>query len=216
MTLGEAGPDLELMSVYARGWALARGCPPPELVEDGFHIAVGKPDQKARYIFPALDPPRLSAFLGRIAEPGVVVKVCAPGEAVARVLAAPWTLQAAPNFIMAKDLAPAAAGPTLGGYSLTFAEEGRRLVASIADRTGAAVARASGALASDLAVIDHVSTDEPHRRRGLGRALVTTLEAKALRRGARRVMLSASVMGRALYEALGWRLISDYSTLFVP
>lgn len=54
------------------------------------------------------------------------------------------------------------------------------------------------------ATFDAVETAPSHRRRGLGRHVVSTLVAHAHQRGARQAVLAASADGRDLYESLGW------------
>ncbi|MFJ3954437.1 GNAT family N-acetyltransferase [Streptomyces libani] len=57
-------------------------------------------------------------------------------------------------------------------------------------------------------VFDMIGTEPAHQRRGLGRAVMTALAGRAVERGARQGVLVASPDGRALYEAMGWRLRS--------
>ncbi|AZS73665.1 hypothetical protein DDE74_24345 [Streptomyces lydicus] len=53
-----------------------------------------------------------------------------------------------------------------------------------------------------------IGTEPAHQRRGLGRAVMAALAGRAVERGARQGVLVASPDGRALYEAMGWRLRS--------
>ncbi|MEU8915735.1 GNAT family N-acetyltransferase [Streptomyces nigrescens] len=57
-------------------------------------------------------------------------------------------------------------------------------------------------------VFDMIGTQPAHQRRGLGRAVMAALAGRAVERGARQGVLVASPDGRALYEAMGWRLRS--------
>src|SRR3546814_7117533 len=58
-----AGAPSLLVETWVSGWARARGTPPPERHRDGFRVEVGAPDQRTRYVFPAV-----SATLTRLAE----------------------------------------------------------------------------------------------------------------------------------------------------
>jgi ribosomal protein S18 acetylase RimI-like enzyme len=63
------------------------------------------------------------------------------------------------------------------------------------------------------AVLNMIAVDPEHRRRGLGRALSTTLLALAQVQGASRALLEVeaeNTPARALYRDLGFRRIADY------
>ncbi|MGW2009169.1 GNAT family N-acetyltransferase [Streptomyces nigrescens] len=128
----------------------------------------------------------------------------------------------------------AAGGPGAGAGSCSGAEAGARAGAGAeagscsgtgagsggAERPGpvlAASGRAAlttGAPGSSPApyapsvVFDMIGTEPAHQRRGLGRAVMAALAGRAVERGARQGVLVASPDGRALYEAMGWRLRS--------
>jgi GNAT superfamily N-acetyltransferase len=77
--------------------------------------------------------------------------------------------------------------------------------------TGRAALTAAG-----VAVLDRVETDDEHRRRGLGGAVVHALVAESRRRGATRGLLVASVDGARLYESLGWATRASVVVLVTP
>jgi ribosomal protein S18 acetylase RimI-like enzyme len=66
------------------------------------------------------------------------------------------------------------------------------------------------------AVLDRVETDDEHRRRGLGGAVVHALVAESRRRGATRGLLVASVDGALLYGSLGWGPLASVVILVTP
>ena len=66
------------------------------------------------------------------------------------------------------------------------------------------------------AVLDRVETDDEHRRRGLGGAVVHALVAESRRRGATRGLLVASVDGALLYGSLGWEPLASVVILVTP
>lgn len=74
--------------------------------------------------------------------------------------------------------------------------------------TGRAAITSAGAC-----VLDRVETDDAHRRRGLGGAVVHALVDEARRRGATRGLLVASTDGAGLYESLGWTRLASVVVL---
>jgi GNAT superfamily N-acetyltransferase len=79
-----------------------------------------------------------------------------------------------------------------------------------------AVARGRIALLDQTALFDQIAADESHRRKGLGRAVMQALAGAALARGASQGLLSATDMGRSLYEAIGWSVHSPYTSAVIP
>jgi GNAT superfamily N-acetyltransferase len=61
-------------------------------------------------------------------------------------------------------------------------------------------------------IFDTIVTAAPHRRKGLGKALMAALGATQQSATARRVLV-ATEDGRALYLALGWTVLSPYATV---
>ncbi len=58
-------------------------------------------------------------------------------------------------------------------------------------------------------VVDMVWTEPEHRRRGLGRAVMSRLAEEAQKVGATRGLLAASVEGRQLYNSIGWETFAE-------
>ncbi|MGW3913784.1 GNAT family N-acetyltransferase, partial [Streptomyces sp. NPDC005070] len=73
---------------------------------------------------------------------------------------------------------------------------------------GAFAARGQVAVTGSAYAIDQVETDPAHQRRGLGRLLMNTLAEVAAGQGATAGVLVATPEGRALYEAVGWRVLA--------
>lgn len=85
----------------------------------------------------------------------------------------------------------------------------------VGDVADAAVGRAALVTAGKetLVVLNMIAVDPAHRRRGLGRALSSTLLALAAVQGARRALLeveSDNTPARTLYRDLGFRRIGGY------
>ncbi len=206
--------DPELIAIFARGWAMTRGVGSPVPRLGGHYIQVGQPDQAARYVFPGLDRTVLAELGQTIRDPWIYLKVCEEPEKVRAALPPQWQFRQAPTFMMTKPIAESAVDLT-AGYRLSLVEDGVLLRAAVfAD--GIPVAQGRIALLDETALFDQIATDERHRRKGLGRALMQALSNRALSHGASRGLLSATEMGRSLYEAIGWTVLSPYTSAVIP
>jgi GNAT superfamily N-acetyltransferase len=202
--------DGDVVASWIEGWALSRGVAAPVQVYDGFRVDVGLPDQKARYVFaePSSGVEKVSREIG---EPNVFIKVCAPPEAVEPLLARGWSIAPVGFMMTTDDLYRTDTRhpddyryklePVPGGYMANAQAENGEVGAS-----GRIFRRGS------TAVFDQIVTHPDHRRRGLGRAIMSELGAVAFRDGATKGCLVATPDGRALYGALGWRLHSLFTT----
>jgi GNAT superfamily N-acetyltransferase len=210
------GVDPQIIAAWTAGWAISRGKPPPTPIHNGFYLEDGRPQQKARYVFPDLREEVVRAMTATIDEPWVYLKFCAPQAAVAAVLPDGWRLDE-PGFLMAADSAALAKGSSLpSGYSVSIAAQGDAVELSIRSDSGETAARGRLVLRGALAIFDQIVTEEAHRRRGLGTAVMHRLGREAVRRRAERGILVATPAGRALYLSLGWKTLSDYSSAFIP
>jgi GNAT superfamily N-acetyltransferase len=206
--------DPELIALFARGWAMTRGVGPPVPRFGGHYIDVGQPDQAARYIFSKLDRTVLAELGRTIRHPWIYIKVCDEPETVRTALPPQWQLRDTPTFMMTTPLIESDSN-VAAGYRLSLVEDGALLRAMVlAD--GFPVARGRTALLGETALFDQVATDEAHRRKGLGRALMQALSNGARERGASRGLLSATEMGRRLYETIGWTVHSPYTSAVIP
>lgn len=206
--------DPDLIALFVRGWSMTRAVAAPVAAHGGYYIHVGQPDQKARYVFAALDAPVLTDLAASIREPWVYLKVCETPDRVRPLLPATWQIREPPTFMMTTALH--AAIPTLPqGYVLTVNAEGPLLRCRIM-HDGAEAARGRIALLGDTVLFDQIVTDDSHRRRGLGRALMQALSNAALERGAFDGLLCATEMGRALYQSIGWTAHAPYTSAVIP
>ncbi|MBV9881779.1 MAG: GNAT family N-acetyltransferase [Sphingomonadaceae bacterium] len=208
--------DPDLLAEWAAAWAISRGKPAPVPVHNGFYLLDGRPQQTARYVFPDLREEVVRDMTARIDEPWVYLKFCAPREAVAALLPERWRL-ADPGYMMAAGseiLAEPCDQPQ--GYMASLTEQGGVVALSIATEGGEEAARGRLIPRGRFASFDQIETEETHRRRGLGRAVMRTLGREALRRGAEQGVLVATPAGRALYTSLGWETLSDYTSACLP
>jgi len=205
--------DPKLVETWVHGWALTREVAPPVPDSGALRVDVGWPEQKQRYVFDRLsdDVARLAR---RIHEPWILIKVCAPWEAVRAILPDNWVIPA-PGFMMTRALQPASEPALPQGYVFDLDSRPPLYVATIKTAGGELAASGRLGLIRGLAVFDRIRTQDDHRRRGLARALMAKLGNIALRAGIGKAGLVATPEGRVLYEALGWRLHTLYTTALI-
>src|SRR5579871_3955226 len=110
--------DPKLVETWVRGWAMTREVAPPERDSGALRVDVGWPEQKQRFVFDHLsaDVQRLAE---RIREPWILIKVCAPWEAVQPILPANWVIPF-PGFMMTRALQAANEPALPKGYVFDF------------------------------------------------------------------------------------------------
>lgn len=205
--------DPYIVESWVRGWALSRGTPAPVFAAGAFRIDVGLPQHKARYVFP-----RCSADVRRLAEtirdPEILLKVCAPPEAVQELLPSHWMIDRL-GFMMTLPPAHAPLPPLPEGYRIENAVVPPILCAQVAASDGFIAATGRAALVGPFAVYDQIETHEAHRRRGLGSCIMHALGERASGQGVHHGVLVATTDGRALYATLGWQSHSLYTSAVV-
>ncbi|WP_116089717.1 GNAT family N-acetyltransferase [Sphingomonas crusticola] len=206
--------DPDLIALWIKGWAITRDVAPPVPYKSGHYLEVGLADQRARYLFATLDTAGIAALGRTINEPWIYLKVCAPEADVRALLPAQWQIRTPPTYMMAAELRPTRC-PLADEYRLSFVQEDGVLTASI-HRAEDLAARGRLVTVEGAAIFDQIRTQEAHQRRGLGRALMAALANEALDRSAQTGVLAATEMGRGLYEAIGWRVHSPYTSAFIP
>jgi GNAT superfamily N-acetyltransferase len=205
--------DPHIVETWARGWALSRGTPPPVPTAGAFRIDVGLPQHKTRYIFSQVsdDVRRLAET---ILDPEVHIKVCAPPEAVQRLLPSHWMIERL-GFMMTRPPANPATPPLPEGYRGEASIAPPILSVRVTIPSGLATATGRVALVGPFAIYDQIETHEAHRRRGLGNFVMHALGKHASDQGVNRGVLVATADGRALYTTLGWQMHSLYTTAVV-
>jgi ribosomal protein S18 acetylase RimI-like enzyme len=198
---------------WVRGWALSRGTPDPVTEPDGYRIDVGLPAHRVRYILP--DPNSAGPRAAGLTEPGTWLKVCGSSEQVRPELSPGWTI-GAPEYLMSAELGthPPIAAPDPYAVELNSTGDVHDVVVRTAD--GGYAAKGRVAVHGRAAVIDMVETDPAHRRRGLGRVVMSELSRVASARGAERAVLVATEAGLALYRQLGWTVESPITAAHRP
>lgn len=189
--------------------SIARGLPLPVADCGGYRVDTNAPDEIRRWVFPAVSKD-LAALAGSIRRPAYLVKACAAPEQLRAALPPGWQVHAPGFFMAGPEQAPArpACPP---GYTLEVRREGAVTEVRIWSGTGELAASGYAAETEHVFIYDRIVTAPGHRRRGLGRVLMAALrESKVSLSAPERLV--ATEEGRALYEALGWRTISAFST----
>jgi GNAT superfamily N-acetyltransferase len=194
----------ELAAAWVDGWVVSRGTPRPTPTPWGLRIEVGTPRQYARYVMLEAREPIVRDLAVRAHVPDLFLKTFVDPELVGGWLTPDWT-QDFPGWLMAVDLDPRPVSVP-EGYSVgVTARDGvTRVRVSAAD--GTVAAKGQLAVTGDTAVVDQVSTEPAHQRRGLGSVVMRILANEAIEAGASTGILGATVEGRALYEHLGWKV----------
>ncbi len=203
----DAGPvDPELVRAWVEGWVISRLASPPERTAYGFVLDVGaQPRQVTRHVLPAADEALVRELTGTVTAPGTWIKTFVPEEVIGPWMAPGWAFDD-PGFLMSTSLEPVAA-PVPDGFHLRTWTRGGLTRALVVTDDGTFAARGQVAVptGAGTAVVDQIETATDQRRRGLGRLVMSTLANEAFAAGARSAVLGATIEGRALYEALGWR-----------
>jgi ribosomal protein S18 acetylase RimI-like enzyme len=193
---------------WVLGWAVSRGTEPPVEQAEGFRIDVGLPHHVARYVLLDADEAAVEAAVrkvaGSVTVPNTWLKAFVAPELVASWLSPGWT-SGPPTFLMATGLRPSEVHAP-DGYAVTTKTEAGVTFVRVLSADGAVAARGQIAVTGESAVVDQVETDPAHQRRGLGSLVMRTLANDAVAQGASTGVLGASAEGRALYEALGWKV----------
>ena len=191
---------------WAYGWAISRRAQTPVEHSGYFQVIVGKPEQMTRYVLPHFDQELIQRLVSIESGPGTWLKICAPSDIVSPLLSNNWDIHE-PEFLMSTRLAGSHA-PATRGYRIHTESAGALAFAKIVTETGELAASGQVAIDDSFASFDQIVTVETHRRRGLGRHLMTALTSMSLDLGAKQGVLVATEAGAALYKALGWSMVS--------
>lgn len=204
--------DPHILATWVKGWAIARETTPPVADHGGLRVDVGWPEQKARYVFPALSP-AIGELASTIDEPWIFLKACTTADALQPLLPARWMIQR-PGFLMVCPRPMFSESALPEGYTLEVATGTITIVRVLApDSTVAATGHM--VVVDGFAIYDRIETQPEHRRRGLARVVMKLLGAIGEAYGARLGVLVATPDGRALYESLGWELHAPYTTAVI-
>ncbi|WP_294299818.1 GNAT family N-acetyltransferase [uncultured Chryseobacterium sp.] len=206
----------ELLEKWLTGWSISRGKPLPEAWESGYRVLVGDGKQKARYVFPKVNKDFIQ-LAESIHEPWVYLKVCEPFEKFRSVIPERWQIQPQGYMMYCQEKMNIRENPLPDDYSMkVFQPQPDSFMVKIytANKQVAAVGRLI--LVDGLAVYDRVETDKDYQRKGFATQIIKELEFIALSKGIVENFLVATAQGKLLYESLGWKIYSLYSTIVIP
>lgn len=194
----------ELTHRWAEGWTVSRGTPAPVATRWGLRIEVGAENQLRRHVL--LDPQEQAVreLAASIDEPLTWIKSPIEPDELAPWLPEGWT-EDDPGWLMAIDVTPATV-TVPDGYALTSESKDGVTYVRILTAGGDLAARGQYGHVGDYGTVDRITTEPEHRRRGLGSVVMNALANAADDLGASTSVLGATVEGRALYEALGWKV----------
>ncbi|PEQ11982.1 hypothetical protein B2G71_14475 [Novosphingobium sp. PC22D] len=200
--------DPERVRAWLAARSVARGLPLPVEDRGGFRVDTNSADEVKRWVFPSMGT-GLKDLARAIARPGYFLKLCGDADELLSALPPGWRIHP-PGYLM--QAGGTHGRPALaGGYRFEVATAGGVTKVLVFASTGELAASGYAAQTSEVFIYDRIVTDAGHRRRGLGRFVMATLRL-ARRDMAVPELLVATEDGRALYAALGWRVLSPYST----
>ena len=206
--MSNPGVDPVMLKAWLSARSVARGLPPPVPDYGGFRVDTMSDEEIARWVFPTIGA-GLHTLAHTITEPRHLLKLCGGADELQAALPPTWGLHAQSYFMRAIGKPPARRLPD--GYVIEVKHAGAVLEARIMSETGDLAASGYAAEAGGVFVYDRIVTQPEHRRRGLGHVLMRTLHDVRQHPG-NPELLVATEDGRALYETLGWKTISPYST----
>ncbi|WP_028101966.1 GNAT family N-acetyltransferase [Pseudoduganella violaceinigra] len=201
------------VAAWLKARSIARGLPLPVADHGGLRVDTFAAGEVQRWVYPAVTAD-LAELARGIDLPGYLVKACAAPEQLRVALPAGWQIHA-PGYFMAGPDALFAVPLCPPAYLVEVAQAGWVTHVRVTSESGELAAGGYAAETDDAFIYDRIATAPAHRRRGLARLVMATLR-QAKVGVAKPELLVATDQGRALYESLGWRTLSAYSTGSLP
>lgn len=202
---------------WLNGWSVSREVSLPVKYKSGFKVEVGWENQKTRYVFPALNED-LIHLAESIEEPWVFLKVCAACSELTEILSDRWTIQPQGYLMMSENNSDKIKDRTLAdAYTMeTEVSEDGVYHIKIKDKNKDLASSGRVVCIDGWAIYDRIETSQYHQRKGLGSYLFAELQKIANKKGIENNILVATEEGRLLYESLGWKVVSLYTSVVIP
>ncbi|QIY89751.1 GNAT family N-acetyltransferase [Chryseobacterium gallinarum] len=206
---------VEIVERWLTGWCISREVFFPVQYQSGFYVFVGDERQKERYVFPELNDDFFE-LARSIEEPWVYLKVCTSSDQFIGNIPERWQLQ--PQGYMMTCFHPMSFQEIslATGYRLEFSRYNSTFVIKILAENGEQASIGRVSLVNDFAVYDRIVTEKHHQRKGLATFLLKELEKIAVSKGFLNNILVATEEGKLLYETLGWKVYSLYTSIVIP
>ncbi|WP_326616027.1 GNAT family N-acetyltransferase [Streptomyces decoyicus] len=160
-----------------------------------------------RHVLPYADESTVRDAADSVTVPHTWLKVPMAPEEAGQWLPPGWVADKEESgHLMAADLRTTTAPVAPKGYTATGESRDGVVHVQVYDASGECAAQGQMAVLGRAVVVDRVTTEEAHRRRGLGNFVMRTLIDHAVDGGADLGVLGATDDGRALYETLGWKV----------
>ncbi|WP_294283097.1 GNAT family N-acetyltransferase [uncultured Chryseobacterium sp.] len=205
----------DLLEKWLKGWSVSRDKPLPEAWKSGYRVLVGDEEQKVRYVFPQVNEDFIS-LAESIREPWIYLKVCAHPEEFSRLIPNRWKIQPQGYMMYGPEKMMVPEKPLPVGYSMEiFQQKPDVFVARInsGNKEEAAIGRLI--IVDGLAIYDRIKTEKEHQRKGLATQIIKELHRMAALKGVSENFLVATGQGKLLYEFLGWKIHSFYTSIVI-
>lgn len=211
-----------LIPAWLAARSVARGLPLPVAGRGGFRVDSGLDTEIRRWVFPYVCD-GLKELGREINAPFLPLKLCGDGAALMACLPDRWQLEPPTWFMRGGGVMTAPALPS--GYRAETVRQGAMVNVQIFSASGDVAASGYAAhygaknqempYQQPVFVYDRIITAPAHQRKGLGAAVMARLQAEKPEADWTELLVATSE-GRALYERLGWTLLSPYSTALIP
>ena len=209
----EEAVPFALLQAWVDGRSLARSVPRPVIDHGGCRVDTGSPDEISRWIFHDIVD-GIADVARAFAMPRHFIKACASCDDLRAALPPGWQVEHT-GYFMRGTRGPEAETSPPSGYRVAIERSGPVTAVRISGADGEHAAHGFAAETDRAFVYDRIVVADAHRRRGLGRAVMTTLGRERTDPDVPELLV-ATDDGRALYETLGWAVLAPYSTASFP
>ncbi|WP_395334994.1 GNAT family N-acetyltransferase [Novosphingobium sp. BL-8H] len=202
-----------LVAAWLSARSVCRGLPLPVADRGGLRVDTALPAEARRWVFTS--PGDGLREIGReVTLPRHPIKLSGPADELMAALPAGWQLQPQGHFmIWRNEVQPRRALPI--GYHLETERDGAIIAVRVLAPDGSPAANGHGAEAAGVFIYDRIETAPEHQRKGLGNVVMNALKARRTDTALPQLLV-ATEEGRALYETLGWKVLSPFSTAAIP